>query len=509
MLPALRLSLLTLAVLLIPATAASAKGLSVAIPAEGQVAVAVASGAKSVKVKSAPAGVTVAGGVKKGRLAVGVVRPRGVTASGKVVLTVGGKLKGVKTFPKALEGGKVAGCGDLAALLGKRLKGTANIKGLGAVLAAKLCGKAAPAGAAEVLGRLGLGAAPSPGPSGPVAGGGSGSISRPGGPARPGATATPTPTPTPPPPAGKRACDDDADNDGDGQTDWEDPGCSDAGDTTENSEVAASAECAASSFLAMAADDPTAINVGINPGCGVFWEAEIQVAPGVASCTANNDYECKVYDPFASASLKAGERDGVDMTLQLKGPVDCAKKATIALYRLDGRAVELQEPVESCKTLPPPAPKCDNGKDDDGDGLVDSRDSAGTTEPDPGCGGVGDMTESSEVPTPESCQVQVGYFGTDKSFTGLLTSGCGVLKGAWFRPPGTPKDCLWAFGEDDWAACPGGALKASTVGVTFPLTNQDLALGTHLTADYTCRDVTVALIREDDSVMSDTVPFCG
>src|SRR5688500_7206640 len=98
MLPALRLSLLTLAVLVIPATAASAKGLSVAIPAEGQVAVAVASGATSVKVTSAPASVTAAGGVKKGRLAVAVVRPRGVAASGKVVLTVGGKLKGVKTF---------------------------------------------------------------------------------------------------------------------------------------------------------------------------------------------------------------------------------------------------------------------------------------------------------------------------------------------------------------------------------------------------------------------------
>ena len=59
-----------------------------------------------MKVKSAPAGVTVAGGVKKGRLAVAVVRPRGVAAAGKVVFTVGGKVKGVKTFPKALDGGK-------------------------------------------------------------------------------------------------------------------------------------------------------------------------------------------------------------------------------------------------------------------------------------------------------------------------------------------------------------------------------------------------------------------
>ena len=68
-------------------------------------AVAVASGAKSVKVKSAPAGVTVAGGIKKGRLAVAVVRPRGVAATGKVVLTLKGEAKGVKTFAAALDAG--------------------------------------------------------------------------------------------------------------------------------------------------------------------------------------------------------------------------------------------------------------------------------------------------------------------------------------------------------------------------------------------------------------------
>ncbi len=82
---------LTLAVFLISTTAASAKGLSVTVPPEGQVSVVVASGApRAVKVKSAPAGVTVSGGVKQGRLAVAVVRPRGVAASGKVVFTVRG-----------------------------------------------------------------------------------------------------------------------------------------------------------------------------------------------------------------------------------------------------------------------------------------------------------------------------------------------------------------------------------------------------------------------------------
>src|SRR4051794_31579153 len=177
----LRFSLMTLAVLLMSTTAAEAKGLSVTVPPEGQVAVAVASGAKSLKVKSAPAGVTVAGGVKKGRLAVAVVRPRGVVASGKVVFTVGGRVKSLKTFPAALDGGKAPGCGDLAALLAKRLKGAADMKALAPVLAAKLCGRTAPAGAVEVLSRLGLGAVAAPGPSGPAPAAGGGTITRAGG----------------------------------------------------------------------------------------------------------------------------------------------------------------------------------------------------------------------------------------------------------------------------------------------------------------------------------------
>ena len=196
MLPALRLSFLTLAVLLISTPAAqAAKSLSVPIPAEGQVAVAVAGGAKGVKVKSAPAGVTVAGGRQEGRLAVAVARPRGVAASGKVTFTLKGKAKGVKRFGAALDGGKAgAACKDLGALLSKRLTGTADVKALSPVIAAKLCGKAAPADAAAVLQRLGLGAplqhtlAPPP-PTTP----------RPsnGGTSRPVPTPTPTATPAP------------------------------------------------------------------------------------------------------------------------------------------------------------------------------------------------------------------------------------------------------------------------------------------------------------------------
>ena len=513
MLPVLRLSLLTLAILLFSTAAAqAAKPLTVVVPAEGQVAVAVGSGATSVKVKSAPAGVTVAGGIKKGRLAVAVLRPRGVAAKGKVVLTLKGSAKGVKTFAAALDSGSVsAGCGDLAGLLGKRLKGTADVKPLGAVLAAKLCGKTPPANTADVLAKLGLGAAPAP-PAPPAPASGSGPSPRPApAPPRPPATTTPVPTATatPTPPAGKRACDNKLDDDGDGQTDWEDPGCSDAGDMTENSEVPVSAACAATSGIGMG-DDPTELTVGINPECGLFWEAEVQVAPGVASCEANNDYECVVYDPIASAHDYDHQRDAVDMTLQLKGPVDCSKKATIALHRVEGGkdmpVTELQMFVRNCKQLPMPKPKCANGKDDDGDGMIDSRDAAGTTDPDPGCTSATDTSENSETEIPEWCDVRVGAVQGDKRLVAMSAEGCGVIAGAWFRPPGTPTDCGYWFGQDgDVADC---AIKAGTIGTTFALTSMKFTMATHLAADYDCRPITVALLQEGGGVMSGRVPFC-
>lgn len=504
MLPALRLVLLILLAFLLPVSAANAaNGLSVAVPAEGQVAVAVASGVTSVKVKSAPAGVTVTGGVKKGRLAVAVVRPRGAAAKGKVVLKVKGKPKGTKTFAAALTSGRVsAGCSDLAGLLSKRLKGSADVKALGGVLAAKLCGKPAPAGADAVLAKLGLGAAapaPPATPSGSLAGPGSGSLTPP--------SVKPGPTPTPPP-GGKRACENGADDDGDGQTDWQDPGCSDAGDTTENSEVPAGAECAANSGIGMG-EDPTELGVGINTGCGMFEVVEIDVAPGVEACramTAENNFDCKIYAPIAYASARDGRAtDIMDVALTLTGPVQCAKPYTIALHRPGGQVAELQGTVRNCRDLPQPAPKCANGKDDDGDGMIDSRDAANATDPDPGCSDPADKSEEGETPTPESCDVRLGILNGDKTIPGMTVQGCGVLKGAWFRPPGAPTACGYWFGDDDIASC---EVKAGTVGVTFPLTNIGFSLVSRITADYDCRPVTVALIKEDGSVLADRVPFC-
>ena len=502
MLPALRLSFLTLAVLLISSPAAqAAKTLSVPIPAEGQVAVAVGSGAKGVKVNSAPAGVTVAGGVKKGRFAVAVVRPRGVAASGKVVFTLRGKAKGVKRFGAALDGGKAgAACKDLGALLSKRLKGTADMKALGPVVTAKLCGKAAPADSAAVLQRLGLGVAPiQPGSLAPPPP----DTSRPagGGTARPAPTPTPTATPAP----GGRPCDNDKDDDGDGQTDWEDPGCTDAGDKSEDSEVPVSAACAEEVAIRMG-EDPTEFGVGVNGACGQFWSVEIDLAPGVESCTANNGLECTVFDPIADASvdIKDPEATMVDVGLVLKGPVDCDKPYTIAFWRRNGPTAELYEKVRNCRTLPAPPPKCSNGKDDDGDGMIDSRLANGATDPDPGCSSTADTSENSELPIPDWCDVQIGIFDQDIRLPGLSVE-CGVLKGVWFKPPGTPVDCVFKVGANDPAQCD---VKGGTGGVTFPLTNMQVLLATPLAADATCSPVTVALVRENDEVYADRVAFC-
>src|SRR4051794_4541119 len=98
MLAALRLSLLILALPLLFTGVAEAKTLTVPAPAEGQVSVVVGAGAKRLTVRSAPPGLTVAGGVKRGRFAVAVVRPRAAAGSGKVALTVAGAVKGVKRF---------------------------------------------------------------------------------------------------------------------------------------------------------------------------------------------------------------------------------------------------------------------------------------------------------------------------------------------------------------------------------------------------------------------------
>ena len=42
--------------------------------------------------------------------------------------------------------------------------------------------------------------------------------------------------------------------------------------------------------------------------------------------------------------------------------------------------------------------------------MIDSRDATATTDPDPGCSSPTDTSENSEVPSPATCDIQVGIF---------------------------------------------------------------------------------------------------
>ena len=143
----------------------------------------------------------------------------------------------------------------------------------------------------------------------------------------------------------------------------------------------------------------------------------------------------------------------VDVSLVLKGPVNCDKPYTIAFWRRNGEIAELREKVSNCRTLPAPPPKCSNGKDDDGDGMKDSRDAAGATDPDPGCSSPADTSRELRGPEPGLVRRPGRHLRQGHPAAGPLGQGCGVLKGVWFKPPGTPVGCVFKVGANDAAEC--------------------------------------------------------
>ncbi len=434
------LLLLTLAAFLLPSTTALAKPLSVNVPAEAQTTITVATAAKSVKVKSAPRGVIVLGSVKKGKLAVAIARPRG-SAAGSVVLDVKGKARKAAT--------KTA-CKALPKLLARNLAGP-RANGLGAVLAARACGKPDPAGAAELLAKLGLGPAQQ-NRSTPTTGG---SLQRP--PAKPGATPTPAPA-----------------------------------------VLSVPAACAESSFVAQG-DDDRSLFVGINQGCPAFTQVTVEVGATVASCdaiTSEHNFTCGAVGGKAVA--KGGTTDMIDIPITLTGAANCAVNAKVTFTLAAGGTQLLSEPISNCGLIPV-APQCSNGSDDDGDGMTDARETAGATDPDPGCSGPNDTTEGSDSGLMEGCEFEAGPVQGDQRFVYLAVANCGAIEGLWFKPPGTPTDCKHVIGA-------GAALNCSVVGrtasATFAPTTDQVLIATHLTADATCGTATLAITLAGGGVMS-------
>jgi hypothetical protein len=246
--------------------------------------------------------------------------------------------------------------------------------------------------------------------------------------------------------------------------------------------------------------------VGINSGCGTFIEVTVNASPGAESCqaiTSDGGFECTVFAPVASASGKT-PTDLLDMPIQLTGPADCDQPVTIALYRPDGGVAELIEPIGGC--VPGAVkPACDNGDDDDGDGMADARDAAGASDPDPGCSGPNDTSEDTEQPLPATCDISLGTFDEDITFQGISVQGCGTIKGAWFLAPGTPTDCGYQVGDGAVGEC---EVKGRTVGATFAASEERLLMATHLTTAPICGPTTVALEGADGIVRAGRGEWC-
>jgi hypothetical protein len=366
-----------------------------------------------------------------------------------VVLNVKGKPKTASTK---------SACKDLAKLLGRTLAGP-KANGLGAVLAARACGKADPAGAADLLATLGLGPAQNSGGGGAAPGLGGGSLQRP-----PSKPATPSNPGVPSVPAA----------------------------------------CAESSFVDQG-DDDKSLFVGINQGCPTFTQVTVEVGATVASCeaiTSEHDFTCSVVNGKAVAT--GGKTDMLDMPVTLTAAAKCNVNATVTFTLAAGGTQQLVEPITDCGLIPV-TPQCSNGKDDDGDRMTDARDAAGATDPDPGCSGPDDTTENSDGDLLEGCQLAAGPIQGNQRFIGVAVADCGAIQGVWFKPPGTPADCLFAIGD-------GAGLNCSVIGrtasATFAPTTEPVVLGTHLNADAACVPATVAIVLAGGAVMSYHDDWC-
>jgi hypothetical protein len=490
-----RLLPIALVFLLVPA-AAQAATVKVPVPAEGQVAVAVAAVPKthvSLKVVKAPAAVAVTGSAKSGRLAIAVIRPRGTFVGGSVSVKVrGGRAKGVKRFAAALDGGSAgAACRSLGKLLGKPLRAgglaAGDLRAVGAAAGARLCGKPVPGAAAGVLARLGLGAVPV---------GAGGSLS-------PGGSQTPPPAPG----GSTHQCANGIDDDGDGQIDAAseralrpDPGCMNANDPSEAGEVAVPAGCHAGAGVG---DEPSRLEVGVNDGCGSFTELAVYAAPNAFVCdiqASAGNWSCVIANGHAYAETRNAAADMADLQIGLDGDVNCAVPATIVLYRPDLSVAELVTPVSGCGA---PKPACANGADDDGDGMVDARGNG--ADPDPGCSGPSDTSESSEAALPAGCTVELSVFNGDDLFPGIAVHGCGAVTGAWFKPSADPTDCYYAVGDGDVLGC---SVSGATAGATFPATTAEVRLAMHTTTLPDCGPVTSAITLGNGTVAARRDDWC-
>ena len=521
------LAMALVATLTLVGTASAAKPkqgtVRVAAPAAGKVNLAVATAAPGakLKVKKAPTGVGVAGGVAADGTVLIAVTAKPKARKGSVIVGVrGGKPSGLRVVGDVLARGGVpaAACKDLTRVLGRGLRGmtTRDASALAAKIAAAGC-KAAPQPASGVATPLTSATTGKPFGSNRPPGSGTGSTTRPGG----GTGGTgggggggggDT--------GGTPECANGIDDDGDGQTDARgpgvanpDPGCYGSDDDWEVGETAVSDDCRNSSGVFGGANGPASAAAAINDPCPVVEDAWMTIAPGVTSCTASSaasNYACTAENGLLHVSRQSGLADNrIDFfTIALAGAADCSATPTIAIQSPDGSMYELVEPwPPSCGSgdpTDPPDPLCSNGVDDDGDGQTDAPNAPNATDPDPGCTTAADQTESSEVAIPDTCSVQMGYTGSDQRNTAFSASGCGELNGAWFSPSRTPQSCELVIDFGDPVGC---GIIGPTASTGFDDTSADLFMRAPVAQAPACGAALTTALRRSDGVVMEARGF--
>ncbi|WP_445152604.1 hypothetical protein [Baekduia sp. Peel2402] len=424
--------------------AAGAATLKLPSPAAGEVAITAAPVTGTLKVGKAgvPKGVAITGGVvsaggKKLAL-VAVVRPKKAakpsakaTAAKLGTATTGGAV--LATAPtSALTTAVAPACSSVAATLGRTLRrGTgaptaSDLKTLGKVLAARLCGSDVDAKGRALLGLLGLNpAAAKQAPSVPLPSGVVGATSK--APAPP-APAPPVPpggiTPPPSPGDGAPACANGKDDDGDGQVDalgkgapLFDPGCSSPTDTTEDSEKPLPAACT-DGAVTQGSRVGFAVRVDSRTGAGcpkAMTRGLVDVPSKVTGCNnpgwddGHGNGASSTKDDVCANDVAGGIRNGDEWHLNGVAAADlCGARAVVVAYAGDGTAWErdavITDKVAACTTPAPPlgAPECADGIDNDYDGQIDV---AGVADsgPDPGCTGAQDASEDEAVYPSTGC----------------------------------------------------------------------------------------------------------
>ena len=307
------------------------------------------------------------------------------------------------------------------------------------MLAAKLCGKAAP-GRRRRRAEPSSASAPRPAEPGPGA-----PAPTPAGRRR---AVKPTPTPPRAAAAAGEVCGNGADDDNDGQTDLDDPGCADANDANETGEVAVSAGLPEQRLRRLRGRRSEAA-FGAHQPLRRLHEGPRSTSPPASRpappMTGGGDWDCKP----ARRPLRDRDRQGRQADRHDGRADDAHRRRRSATARRRSRSIaptarspRYARRDRRLQELPVKPPKCANGKDDDGDGMIDDHFVEGATDPDPGCTSTTDTSENSELLPRRRLRDRRGAASrTTRRSPAGPPSGCGVIQGFWFRPPGTATDC--------------------------------------------------------------------